>query len=274
MKPPLKGLRRLRPRPRAEPRSVAPGPGAEEAKPAKAKPAKAKPAKAKPAKAKTAKPAKGKPPPAVTVGDLREGYIGRVVRGRSFAEVGQPADVREEKVSVAHSFGAAAVTMIVLADLGDADERSFSERMSYFGVRDLVRLVAETERLEAPGGGRFDVLHCSGVLHRVPDPRAFLSVLHAITGEHLVLGSPVAGEPEAATSLVVPAVRDRAGQGPPTSWGWLPTVHAMKAMCTSAGFHVEEGAAYEDPAFHNNAYAMLLSRRDVIAPPPGLSPDA
>jgi hypothetical protein len=164
--------------------------------------------------------------------------------------------------------------MIVLADLGDAEERVFSERMSYFGVRDVERLIADTDRLDAPGDGRFDVVHCSGVLHRVPDPRAFLSLLHAITGEHLVLGSPVAGDPEAATSLVVPAAPDRPRQGQSTSWGWLPTVDALKAMCTSAGFHVEEGAAYEDPAFHNNAYAMLLSRRDVIPEPPGLGLDA
>lgn len=228
------------------------------------------------------------------MGDPRDHFIGRVAKGRSFADVGGLHGTTSEKVSVAHSYGATALAMIDAAPEGDELWQAFSERMRYFGVSEYNAISDSILDLaESPDPPGYDVVHCAGVLHHVPDPVRFLSALRKITREYLVLGSVVTAtrinangetlELPSAASLFIPALKERERailedywrssgssdalglrrkQKPQdmedfAPWWWLPTVDSMRAMCESAGFDREEGAHYGG----DNAYVMLLSRR-------------
>jgi hypothetical protein len=225
------------------------------------------------------------------VGDPREHFIGRVVKERSFADVGGLRGVVGEKVSLAHSHGAAALTMIDAAPEDDGSWRAFADRMRYFGVPAYETVRAGVIDLAgSPDHPRYDVVHCADGLHRVPDPLRFLSALRGIAREYLVLSSAVTTasigadgetlELPSTASIFVPALgeRERAiledhrrpvGSDSPkreqefsdaqdlASWWWLPTVGSMRAMCESAGFSYEDGAHY----WNDNAYVMLLSQR-------------
>lgn len=225
-------------------------------------------------------------------GDARDHFIGRVVRGKSFVDVGGLYDTVGEKVSVAHSFGASTLAMIDTFSKDDRLWQSFSDRMQYFGVSEFDTISEDiSDSTSAPDHPRYDIVHCSGILHRMPDPIQFLSALHKITREYLVLGSVVVAtganirgetlEVTSATSPSVPASLKREGEIPgdqqrssiednagdmtyeETPWRaadlaserWFPTVDSLKAMCTSVGFTYEDGAYY-----HDNAYVVLLSR--------------
>lgn len=175
------------------------------------------------------------------VGDARDHFIGKVVKSKSFADVDGLYDAADEKVSVAHSYGAAALTMIDTAPQGDELWRSFSDRMRYFGVSEFDTISGNMLDLaNSPEHPRYDVIHCSGVLNRMPDPMRLLSALHRITREHLVLACTVVATEVDGTQGTLEA---------------LPTVDSLKAMCASAGFAYEEGAYYR-----NNAYVLSLSR--------------
>lgn len=60
---------------------------------------------------------------------------------------------------------------------------------------------------------------------------------------------------DGALGLTCDAVCDPDDYGP---WWWLPTVNALKALCTSAGFTVEAGAY----SWNGNAYTVQLLRSD------------
>jgi len=229
------------------------------------------------------------------VKDLRDEYIGRVVRGKSFADVGGLWGTVNEKISVAHAYGASALTMLDITPLEHELWHLFEERRRTLHLLEVqcvsgdVVMLAETDSCP-----QFDVVHCSGILYHMPDPIRFLVALRKITREFLVLTSVVTasqlknqhGElriPQAAV-LFVPALQgqERATlqaywqqfvgdnaigltQAVPTwrpddyaPWWWLPTVDALRAMCRTAGFDPQEG----DYFWNNNAYVQLLSVRE------------
>jgi len=228
------------------------------------------------------------------VSDLRDVYISKVVRGKSFAEVGGLWGTVNEKVSVAHVHGANDLAMIDVSPL-DSDLWSlFEERRRALQLPEVrcisSDLVALAEGASCP---RFDVVHCSGILYHIPDPLRFLRALRAVTRESLVLTSVVTAsrivneqgslEIPKAAALFVPALqgKDRAviqaywkrivGTGAigltqeTTTWNlddfapwwWLPTVEALKALCMVAGFDFQEGGY----TWNDNAYVQLLSVR-------------
>lgn len=226
-------------------------------------------------------------------GDPRNHFIGEVVSGNSFADIGGLYGTVNEKVSVAHGKGATALTMMDALPEGHRLWRAFEDRMQSLEIPNVQTISGNILELgESSEHPQYDVVHCTGVLYHMPDPLRLLSALRKITRKHLVLGSAVtaprvAGEGEtlelpSAASLFVPALqgRERAiveaywrpfvgdkalgltreadwnteDYGP---WWWLPTVDAMKAMCESAGFDFEDGAHY----WNGNSYVMLLSRR-------------
>ena len=51
--------------------------------------------------------------------DPRDAFIARVVRGKSFADVGGLWGTVNEKVSVAHAAGAASLAMVDISEWGD-----------------------------------------------------------------------------------------------------------------------------------------------------------
>lgn len=205
--------------------------------------------------------------------DLRDSYIGRVVRGRSFADVGGLWGTVAEKVSVAHRHGASSVTMIDVSPPESELWPAFHRRMRRLGVagyRTLSRDVCALRPGDVPEP--FDVVHCSGVLYHHPNPMALLAALRSITAGHLILTTaitpetvvnrrgryrvppsgvifvPALSEDErevlaehwrrvapGALGIVAPASYDVADFGP---WWWLPTAKAAAALCESAGFCV------------------------------------
>jgi 2-polyprenyl-3-methyl-5-hydroxy-6-metoxy-1,4-benzoquinol methylase len=228
------------------------------------------------------------------VGDPRDHFIGRVAKGRSFADVGGLYGTVSEKLSVARRHGATELTMIDIVPEANELWQAFSDRMQQLGISDYETISDSILDLaESPDHPRYDVVHCTGVLYHMPDPMRFLSALRKITREYLVLGSAVtatsiSGDGEtlnvpSAASLFIPALKEHertiledywrpfvgddalglTREQKPwdvedfAPWWWLPTVDCMRSMCESAGFDYEGGAHY----WNDNAYVVLLSRR-------------
>ena len=227
--------------------------------------------------------------------DPRDQYIARVVKGRSFADVGGLWGTVNEKVSVAHRCGASELTMIDLSLPGRELWRLFEERRRALGVPEVRCISSDILILaESASCPEFDVVHCSGVLYHTPDPLRFLVALRKITREWLVLTSSITAtrvktkqgvlELPRAAALFLPALQGRERAivkahwqpflgdenivgllGDPETlrpddfapWWWLPTVEALRGMCAVAGFAFEEGTYM----WGDNAYVQLLSAR-------------
>jgi hypothetical protein len=226
--------------------------------------------------------------------DLRDKYIGKVVKGKSFADVGGLWGTVNEKVSVAHAYGADALTMIDISPPGGELWRLFEDRRWALRLPE-VRCISNDILVLADTSPslQFDVVHCSGMLYHMADSMRFLAALRKITREYLVLTSAVTATrvendqgvltiPE-ATALFVPALQGRecavlkaywqrfVGDGAIgltretaawrpddfAPWWWLPTVAALKAMCAATGFACQEGGY----TWNDNAYVQLLSAR-------------
>jgi SAM-dependent methyltransferase len=228
------------------------------------------------------------------VKDLRDVYIGKVAKGKSFAEVGGLWGTVNEKVSVAHTDGASDLAMIDVSPPESDLWRLFEERRQALQLPE-VRCVSSDLVTLAEGASypQFDVVHCSGILYHIPDPLRFLRALRAVTREFLVLTSVVTAarittnqgtlEIPRAAALFVPALQERERAILQTywqqfvgndaigltreikvwnlddfaPWWWLPTVEALEALCMAAGFERREGGYI----WNNNAYVQLLSVR-------------
>ena len=224
--------------------------------------------------------------------DPRDEYLSQVVKGKSFADVGGLWGTVKEKVSVAHRYGASALTMIDVAPPPHEEWRLFEERRRDLGLPPVNCISGDVVSLvESNSCPRFDVVHCSGVLYHIPDPVRLVAALRKVTREYLILCSVVTAtkvksdegtlELPKAAALFIPALQDRERAilssywwrfvgdqalgitGPQPSWQlddfspwwWLPTVEALKSICTVAGFRFHKGAHFWD----DNTYVMLLS---------------
>jgi hypothetical protein len=224
--------------------------------------------------------------------DLRDRYIARVVRGKSFADVGGLWGTVAEKVSVARRHGAIAATMIDVSPPESELWQAFARRMRSRRVRGYQTLSRDVCALRPGDVPRpFEVVHCSGVLYHHPSPLALLAALRAITAEHLILTTAITAETVAnrrgryrvpasgvifvpaltereravlaahwervapgALGITRPASYDVADFGP---WWWLPTARAAAALCESAGFLVlDQGLTWR-----GNALTLLLKAR-------------
>jgi hypothetical protein len=218
-------------------------------------------------------------------GDLRDEYLARVVKSRTFADVGGLWGTVNEKVSVAHHFGATELTMIDMQPEGNEWWQRFHERLRESAIAHC-RCIAST--LESVHDGAFDVVHCSGVLYHHPSPMVLLADLRRITLRNLVLTSAITQEvieneqgtyrlPPSGV-IFVPGLSDdereilhvywkkagaeALGISAKTAyrlddfapWWWLPTAQAMKAMCVACGFRVLDAG----PTWNGNAYTVLL----------------
>ncbi|MBI4893139.1 MAG: hypothetical protein HY821_21120 [Acidobacteria bacterium] len=223
--------------------------------------------------------------------DIRDEFLGRIVHGRSFAEVGGLWGIVNEKVSVALQAGAASATMIDVT-LPDAELWvAFRQRIAEFGLPPAAEIARDVCSLaQEPDGPTFDVLHCSGVVYHHPSPLVLLLAMRKLTREFLVLTSAVQQEeienrhghftmPPSGV-LFVPALnpeerlilstywRENAGVesclgisepvpwdardfGP---WWWLPTPRALAAWCESCDFTLVAQA----PSWNGNACTLLL----------------
>jgi hypothetical protein len=221
--------------------------------------------------------------------DPRDEFISRVVRGRSFVDVGGLWGTVNERVSIAHQHGANSLAMIDVSPSDGELWSLFEERRRALKLPDVQCVSGDVLTLDKTMPGlRFDVVHCSGVLYHMPDPVLFLAALHRLTTRHLILTSSVTAttirnkkgvlEMPGGAVLFIPGLQTRersilkshwekittavglttdsewnpADFGP---WWWLPTVESLKAMCMSAGFRCIDGAY----CWNNNAYTLLLS---------------
>jgi len=223
--------------------------------------------------------------------DLRDDYIRRVVRGRSFADVGGLWGTVNEKVSVAAQAEARSVAMIDISPAGSELWTLFSERLASLGIAGCECTASDVCALVANGSApQFEIVHCSGVLYHHPNPIYFLEVLRRINLRHLILTSAVTREAISNSfgtyhippsgAIFVPALEERerrilakfwreeAGVGVCYGitdatrwdtrdfgpWWWLPTPRAMLAMAECAGFRVLASG----PTWNDNAHTALL----------------
>jgi hypothetical protein len=223
--------------------------------------------------------------------DLRDDFIARVVRGRSFVDVGGLWGTVNEKVSVAARCEARTLTMVDIAPAGNDLWVAFTERLASLGIGGCGCISSDVCALVANGiAPEFEVVHCSGVLYHHPNPIWFLETLRRIATKHLVLTSAVTQESVSndlgtyhiplSGVIFVPALDQRersilskywvekAGVGGCTGitepvrwntrdfgpWWWLPTPRAMLAMAECVGFRVLDSG----PTWNGNAYTALL----------------
>ena len=226
--------------------------------------------------------------------DPRDTFITKVVKDKSFADVGGLWGTVNEKVSVAHAGGARTLAMVDITPPGNVLWERFEERRQHLQLPEVQAISGDVQTLvETSPGLQFDVVHCSGVLYHMPEPIHLLSALRKITGEYLILTSTVTATtvkndqgvlhiPPGAV-LFLPALRaeERAilkaywqkfvgdeALGLTTEaaawslsdfapWWWLFTPQALEALCRAAGFHCQERAFL----WHQNSYAQLLAVR-------------
>ena len=204
--------------------------------------------------------------------------IAELAPGRSFIDVGGLWGTVNERVSVAKLAGATRATMFDLQTPGNEYWRAFEERCAARGVTGYASVhgdLNDDAALEALG--RFDLVHCSGVLYHVPSPMQTLEKLARLTGRHLLLGACTVPEriENAAGSLdfsdgrmlFIPALDGQAkavlaahydmhnikllgvnsdaafGWGAPGAWDYAPwwwfwSVGTVARMCELAGFRV------------------------------------
>jgi SAM-dependent methyltransferase len=225
--------------------------------------------------------------------DPRDEYIGRVVKGKSFADIGGLWGTTEEKVTIAHKFGATSLAMVDIQPPNNELWKAFKERCNSLGVVKVECIVQDIQKWAETDPPQYDVVHCSGVIYHIPNPIRALAALRKMTREFLILTSAVISThvasdegilviPESAI-LFIPALREReldivksywerfVGEGAlgltrPLdewkdwnygAWWWLFTVNSLKSMCRVSGFDFVDGSY----TWNNNAYTQLLRVR-------------
>ncbi|MEG4445167.1 tetratricopeptide repeat protein [Microcoleus sp. AT9_B5] len=223
--------------------------------------------------------------------DIRDRYIARVAKGKTFAEVGGLWGTVSEKVSVASKYGAVSLTMIDAMPASIHWWQDFCDRMTSLNIANYNCINRDITQIQlAEIGNPYDVVHCAGVLYHHPHPLQILTSLRQITGEYLILTSaitqevienergryeipasgvifiPALGEAERAIltaywqqhtdgspilGVIQKAVFDINDFGP---WWWLPTASALESMCKVAGFKVLD----KGWTWNNNALTLLL----------------
>ncbi|MBX3409918.1 MAG: hypothetical protein KF859_08530 [Phycisphaeraceae bacterium] len=221
--------------------------------------------------------------------DPRDEFISRVVKGRSFVDVGGLWGTVAEKPSVAWGAGASRVGMFDITPEGESLWQRFHERLKEKGVPECECRVGDVAEY---AGDRYDVVHCAGVLYHHPNPLQIITGLRRMAGEYLVFTSAITqthieneeGRVEVPESgvLFIPALtaRERAvltrywakfevaaeGITHPAKyhltelnatafgpWWFLPTAHAFKRMTESCGFECIDERSW----WNNNAHTLL-----------------
>lgn len=141
--------------------------------------------------------------------------------GRSFVDFGGLWGTKNEKVTAAMLAGAAQATMVDMQPAGNGLWQAFEARAAARGVSGYACIEAN---LDDPGIvgriGRFDVVHCSGVVYHCPNPYHSLQQLMRVSRRHLLIGSMTVPDRienaegsldfSGGQTIAVPALRGRA----------------------------------------------------------------
>jgi hypothetical protein len=116
--------------------------------------------------------------------------IQQYAKGRTFADVGGLWGVKNEKVSVASLGGAREATLIDVVPHDNALWTQVRDRCASLGVVGYREIVGSVDDPGLPDkSGRFDFVHCSGIIYHCPNPIETLVRLHALTNKYLLLAS-------------------------------------------------------------------------------------
>jgi len=210
--------------------------------------------------------------------DPRDEMIARVVRGKSFCDVGGLWGTTQERCSVAYRAGASDVTMLDAAPRNHPLWVAARARWEALGIPDVMEISLDA-RLLVLGGPAWDVIHCSGVLYHLPDPVTLLAALRQCAREHVILASAITAGPlrflpasdheawraqqeewtallgDTAPGLTAPVNAEHAWRADDCApWWWLLPPEVVAQMCMAAGFAILDCAAY----WEGHARAWLL----------------
>lgn len=121
-------------------------------------------------------------------------WIQKLVKSKTFIDVGGASFVYNEKVSIAHESGAKNVTMLDIAGLYSEDKVTseeawdgFHQKMKQEGVKNYFCIKANID--DGNIDEQYDIVHCNGIIYHTPNPLHTLNNLSKITKEFLILGT-------------------------------------------------------------------------------------
>jgi hypothetical protein len=121
-------------------------------------------------------------------------WIGSVVRGRTFADIGGiGVDAVNERITFAVEHGAASATMIDVRPSDFHEWTTFREICARKGIseyRELASIDINDPEL-ARKTGTYDVVNCTGILYHLASPLAALENLRAVVGEYLIINTVI-----------------------------------------------------------------------------------
>ncbi|HET8605212.1 MAG TPA: hypothetical protein VFM09_14885 [Marmoricola sp.] len=117
------------------------------------------------------------------------------VAGLSFVDIGGLWGTNGEMVTTAAAAGASRTAMADVQPLGGVWWKRFEERCAERGVSGYDEVRVDICASDAPETlGRFDFVHCSGVMYHVPDLVGFVGNLISVADRYLLLSSVVMPE--------------------------------------------------------------------------------
>lgn len=120
----------------------------------------------------------------------QDAIIRQYAKGGTFADVGGLWGVKNEKISVATLAGARDATLIDIAPQYNPLWVQVRERCANLGVVGYREVTGNLDDPELPTkAGRFDLVHCSGIIYHCPNPVETMGRLYALTNRYLLLGS-------------------------------------------------------------------------------------
>lgn len=124
--------------------------------------------------------------------DQTEQWIGKIVKGRSFVDIGGiGVDSVNERISVAIRSRAAKSAMADIRPFGFHEWETFEKKMAEAKLSGYDRYdnVDINDPLLHEKIPRFDVVHCTGIFYHLANPVLALHNVRQIVGEHLIINT-------------------------------------------------------------------------------------
>lgn len=117
-------------------------------------------------------------------------WIADLVAGKSFADIGGLWGTVNETVTIAARAGASETTMVDIQPEGSKWWQAFHDRCAEEGVSGYnCRVFDICDFANLDDLGKFDIVHCAGILYHVSDPVALLRNISYIAREYFIIGS-------------------------------------------------------------------------------------